>query len=58
VDNDDPSLLDSVEMGDETWCFQFDPQTKKTKRGMALSPSSPIYNLKKNKNESHVGHFL
>jgi hypothetical protein len=26
---DDRSLLDSVVAGDETWCFQYDPQTKR-----------------------------
>jgi hypothetical protein len=27
--DDDCSLLDSVVMGDEPWCFQYDPQTKR-----------------------------
>jgi hypothetical protein len=26
---DDHSLLDSVVRGEETWCFQYDPQTKR-----------------------------
>jgi hypothetical protein len=38
--DDHHSLLDTVVMGDETWCFQYDPQIK----GQSMewcSPSSP-----------------
>jgi hypothetical protein len=38
--DDDSSLLDSTVTGDETWCFQYDPQTE----GQSMewrSPCSP-----------------
>jgi hypothetical protein len=36
------SLLDSTVMGDETWCFQYDPQIKRQSMEWR-SPSSPRY---------------
>jgi len=29
---DDPEFLNKVVTGDETWCFEYDPETKKAKR--------------------------
>jgi hypothetical protein len=38
--DDDRSLLDSVITGDEAWCFQYDPQTKRQSLEWR-SPTSP-----------------
>jgi hypothetical protein len=42
--DDDRFFLDSVVTGDETWCFQYDPQTRRQNMEWC-SPSSPRQNI-------------
>jgi hypothetical protein len=51
--DDDCSLLDSVVTGDEPWCFQYDPETKRWSMKWC-SPSFPRYEkfwFRKSKNK-------
>jgi hypothetical protein len=57
--DDDRSLLDSVVMGDETWCFQYDPQTKRqSMEWHSLSSPRQKISVSKVKKQSDVGHIL
>jgi hypothetical protein len=57
--NDDHPLLDSVVKAEETWCFQYDPQTK-TVHGKALAKLSKTqknFNLKRQKTKWCWSHY-
>ena len=37
----DPLLLEIIITGDETWCYQFDPESKRQSMAAWFSPTSP-----------------
>lgn len=58
--HDDCSLLDSVETGDQTWYFQYDPQAIRQSMEWR-TPSSPKHkknSISKLKKQSDAGHIL
>jgi hypothetical protein len=57
---DDHALLDSTVMGEETWCFQYDPQTKRQSMEWHW-PSSPRhkkFRFQKSKNKVKLVAFF
>ena len=49
----DPLLLENIVTGDETWCYQFDPEIKR--QSMAwCSPRSPSPRPKKKKSSAKI----